>query len=73
LMTPRMSGFNSKFGGGATIAMPRIRYLSAYANCVWGRLPCCYLIWTLHGIEVSDRSVFSNFLSVVMDNDSETK
>jgi len=28
----RMSEFNSKFGGGATIAMPRIRYLSAYAN-----------------------------------------
>jgi len=28
-----MSEFNSKFGGGgATIAMPRIRYLSAHAN-----------------------------------------
>ena len=26
----RMSEFNSKFGGGS--AMPRIRYLSAYAN-----------------------------------------
>jgi len=24
--------FNGKFGGGATIAMPRIRYLSAHAN-----------------------------------------
>ncbi len=29
----RMSEFNSKFGGGrATIAMPRIRYLSAHAK-----------------------------------------
>ncbi len=28
----RMSEFNSKFGGGATIAMPRIPQLSAHAN-----------------------------------------
>jgi len=47
LRMSRMSEFNSKFGGGATIAMPRIRYLSAYAKfptIVEPRSPICFYI-----------------------------